>query len=249
MRTHGFTLVELLVGMFIALLVVMAAWAAVKATTQAARRVTDDNTMWHDARISLLALGTNIQNAGYMLDLTSGATPNPVVVRNQVAGNYLAPGGFQNQSLTLVTNVSGVPGQLQPDTWQWALSMSAQSGNPALLASESGVGSSVDEYADGVVALRFQVSCHNDPSTYYSNAQACPGGIADMRSVRVCMLVRELMPDPSNKIVATDVTFPDGSVYVVPSSNGAGCLHGDCTRYRHQLFIAEFPLRNLAWGL
>lgn len=249
MRQNGFSLVELLVGLIISLLVVAAAYAAVQSTSQAARRVTDDETVWHAARISLLALGENIQNAGYLIDLTVALAPNPVLVQSQTASNYTAPGGFGNQALTLVTNASGTPGMLQPDSWQWALALSPQSGNPALVASESGAGNAVDEYADGVVALRFQLSCRSDPSKYYANAQPCPGGIADARSVQVAMLVRDLMPSQTNRVVATRFTFPDGSLYVVPSSGGTGCLNGDCTRYRHQMFVAEFPLRNLAWGL
>lgn len=245
----AFSLIELLIGMVVSLIVMMAVFMSVKITSQAARRANDDETVWHAARISLLAIGENIQNAGYLINLSAPGAQSPALIQNSPTSNYTAPGGFVNQGLTLVDNISGNPGTQQLDTWNWTLATSAQTGNPSLIASESGVNSAVYEYADGVVAMRFQQSCHSDPSTYYKNGQACPGGVSDARSVQVAMLVRDLMPSQSNRVVATQFSFPDGSIYTVPANGGVGCINGDCTRYRHRLFVIEFPLRNLAWGL
>lgn len=66
------------------------------------------------------------------------------------------------------------------------------------------------------------------------------------RTVRIAMLARSTMPDRSYRGPTSYNLL--GANYVVPSSNGDGCVNGDCRPYRHQLFQTEIPLRNMIIG-
>ncbi len=254
---RGFSLIELLVGMLIALVVALAAYAVFKTSAMTARRVMATEAAWHGAELALLSMGKSVQQAGYLMDLSASGATSPVIAAANPAAAYQAPNGFATQQLSLTTNVSGVPGNVVSSTDVWSIGISATTGNPALLLTTTLNGTTTQsEYADGVVAMRFQFSCSSSPNQYVT--LVCPGGASDAKSVQIALLSRDASPDISVQVngksgaavvAASSYTFPDVSVYTVPTVGGVGCTNGDCTRYRHRLFVTELPLRNLNWGL
>ncbi len=246
-RQAGFGLIELMVGMLISLLVAVAAYSVFKASAMTARRVVDTEATWHDAELALMSLTQNIANAGYMMNLTAAGAINPVQV---APSGWTVPGlSTRSEKLTLTSNgTTGNPLTVIPVNSVWDIALNPVTGNPVTsnpsLQWTNGTAAPV-YYADGVLAMRFQFSCVSTPSAYQP---ACPGGITDMRSVQVALLVRGLQPDPSGQPVsAASYTFPDGSIYTVPAAP-CSAVQADCTTYRHQLFVTEVPLRNVNWA-
>ena len=246
-RARGFSLVELMVGLVISLIVALVAYAVLKGSAQAARRVVDNESAWHGAKLALLSMGKNLQEAGYLIDLTAPGAVAPIAAAAQNATAYTAPSGFPSLQISTITNTSGIPGVNTLSNSVWDIYISPTTANPALRQTVT-PGGTVTEYADGIVAMRFQFTCASATAQYYT--PACPGGVSDAKSVQIAMLSRGILPDPAGKVVALPAyTFPDGSIYTVPSTGGQGCVGGNCTLYRHQLFVTEVPLRNLYWGL
>ena len=243
-KQAGFGLIELMVGMLISLLVAVAAYSVFKASAMTARRVIDTEATWHDAELALMSLTQNIANAGYMMNLTAAGAINPVQV---APSGWTVPGlSTRSEKLTLTSNgTTGNPLTVIPVNSVWDIASNPATGYPSLQWTQwtNGTAAPAVYYADGVLAMRFQFSCVSTPSAYQP---ACPGGITDMRSVQVALLVRGLQPDPSGQPVsAASYTFPDGSVYTVPTSCSGQV---DCLTYRHQLFVTEVPLRNVNWA-
>ncbi len=246
-KQAGFGLIELMVGMLISLLVAVAAYSVFKASAMTARRVVETEATWHDAELALMSLTQNIANAGYMMDLQAAGATNPVQVANSTTWpdanlstsseklTLTSNGNVASNPLTTIISVNNV----------WDIASNPATGYPSLQWTQwtNGTAAPAVYYADGVLAMRFQFSCVSTPSAYQP---ACPGGITDMRSVQVALLVRGLQPDPSGQPVsAASYTFPDGSVYTVPTSCSGQV---DCLTYRHQLFVTEVPLRNVNWA-
>ena len=242
-KQAGFGLIELMVGMLISLLVAVAAYSVFKASAMTARRVIDTEATWHDAELALMSLTQNIANAGYMMNLTAAGAINPVQVANSTTWPD-ANLSTSSERLTLTSNgnVAGNPLVVIPVNSVWDIASNPVTGYPSLQWT-NGTAAPV-YYADGVLAMRFQFSCTSAPGAYQSTG--CPGGITDMKSVQVALLVRGLQPDPSGKPVsAASYVFPDGSIYTVPASCSG---QADCLTYRHQSFVTEVPLRNVNWA-
>lgn len=244
----GFGLIELLVGILIGLVILLAVYILFTQGLGAVNRITSSEAAWHDAKIAMLAMSYNTQNSGYLMDLTRSGATSPVVIAPE-SSTYVAPGSFASEQISNSLNTSGSPLTSTPSTTVWDIYVNAAN-QPTLrqTVTKGGVSTSQD-YAAGVVAMRFQLSCASSATQYY---MTCPGGASDARSVQIALLIRTLSPDPSNKntaVSAGSYTFPDSTVYSVPSTAGQGCVNGNCTLYRHQMLVTEVPLRNLNWGL
>lgn len=239
----GFGLIELLVGILIGLIILLAVYILFTQGLGAVNRIASSEAAWHDAKIAMLAMSNNTENSGYLMDLTQAGATSPVVIASDSSA------GTATQQLSVTTNTSGSPLTSTPSTVVWDIYVNAAT-QPTLrqTVTKGGV-STPQDYAAGVVAMRFQLSCASSATQYYMK---CPGGASDARSVQIALLIRTLSPDPSNKntaVSAASYTFPDSTVYSVPITAGQGCVNGNCTLYRHQMFVTEVPLRNLNWGL
>ena len=239
----GFGLIELLVGILIGLIILLAVYILFTQGLGAVNRIASIEAAWHDAKIAMLVMSNNTENSGYLMDLTQSGAISPVVIAAESSA------GTATQQLSVTTNASGSPLISTPSTVVWDIHWNTAR-QPTLrqTVTVGGITTSQD-YAAGVVAMRFQLSCASSTTQYY---MACPGKASDARSVQIALLIRTLSPDPSNKntaVSAASYTFPDGTAYTVPTTRAWGCVNGNCTLYRHQMLVTEVPLRNLNWGL
>ncbi|MCL4525751.1 MAG: PilW family protein [Gammaproteobacteria bacterium] len=68
-------------------------------------------------------------------------------------------------------------------------------------------------------------------------------------AVRIAMLARSTRYMPNETSPASFVMLPNQNLsYTVPTTNGPGCLQGDCRHYAYHLFESVVPVRNNIWG-
>jgi type IV pilus assembly protein PilW len=68
-------------------------------------------------------------------------------------------------------------------------------------------------------------------------------------AVRIAMLARSTRYMPNETSPASFIMLPNQNLsYTVPTTNGPGCLQGDCRHYAYHLFESVVPVRNNIWG-
>lgn len=68
-------------------------------------------------------------------------------------------------------------------------------------------------------------------------------------AVRIAMLARSTRYMPNETSPASFVMLPNQNLsYIVPTSNGPGCMQGNCRHYAYHLFESVVPVRNNIWG-
>ena len=68
-------------------------------------------------------------------------------------------------------------------------------------------------------------------------------------AVRIAMLARSTRYMPNETSPASFVMLPNQNLsYTVPTTNGPGCLQGNCRHYAYHLFESVVPVRNNIWG-
>ncbi|MHB1322226.1 MAG: PilW family protein [Acidithiobacillus ferrivorans] len=68
-------------------------------------------------------------------------------------------------------------------------------------------------------------------------------------AVRIAMLARSTRYMPNETSPASFIMLPNQNLsYTVPTTNGPGCLQGNCSHYAYHLFESVVPVRNNIWG-
>jgi len=108
--------------------------------------------------------------------------------------------------------------------------------------------------ASGVVDLQVRYIVKNTitgtiknmvtPEDYYSNYT--PFSNNPILAVQLAMLIRGTQYLPKSLSPSTFNIL--GTTYTVPTSNGPGCLQGNCRHYEYHLFQTIVPVRNGIWG-
>jgi type IV pilus assembly protein PilW len=105
--------------------------------------------------------------------------------------------------------------------------------------------------ARGVVDLQLEYGLGNNgaitqwvlPANYTASATQ------QILAVRIAMLARGTRYMPNETSPASFVMLPNQNLsYTVPTSNGPGCLQGNCRHYAYHLFESVVPVRNNIWG-
>ncbi|MDD2749375.1 PilW family protein [Acidithiobacillus sp.] len=105
--------------------------------------------------------------------------------------------------------------------------------------------------ARGVVDLQLEYGLGNNgaitqwvlPANYTASATQ------QILAVRIAMLARSTRYMPNETSPASFIMLPHQNLsYTVPTSNGPGCLQGNCRHYAYHLFESVVPVRNNIWG-
>jgi hypothetical protein len=243
----GVTLIELLIGLAIGVLVVLAALSLLLNITNASARVYQSHELSDAMRTSLSLVEQTVAEAGFgisdstrVIDVSATVTgvdiTNGVTVRSRPVAEPVLP----TLPAEIVTCVYGV--------------VQTVGVAPRLEINCNGAPVTV---ANGIVAFEVHSGC-TDALTgrvvRYRRANCLPTEFR--RSIRLATLVRANASDPvRDRRVADDsytfpatVESPSGAVYTVPTGTTGvanGCDgSGDCRTYRHRLVVTEVIPRN-----
>jgi prepilin-type N-terminal cleavage/methylation domain-containing protein len=243
---RGVTLIELLIGMAIGVLIMLAVFSVLLNVTQASARVVQTQDVSGAVRASvgyatrrLSEAGFGIVNAGGVLTIIPSAASG--------AGN-----SAQFRARTVANPMAAVlPGEIEICTLQ----ATPRANDSAIL--EEICGGTNRTVMAGTVAFEVHSGCSTGLTTRVSlyRRNECVAG-ETRRTLRTAILVRASVADPViGRLVAEDsYTFPattenpSGAIYTVPTGvNGlsAGCVgDGECRSYKHRLLVTETVPRN-----
>ncbi len=242
----GVTLIELLIGMAIGVLIMLAVFSVLLNVTQASARVVQTQDVSSAVRASVGYATRRLSDAGFGISTAGNVlTVNPSAA--SAAGN-----SAQFRSRTVDNPLAAVlPGELEICTLQ-----STPRANESAMLEEICVGTRRPIMA-GTVAFEVHSGCSTGLTTRvstYRRDECAPG--ETRRTLRTAILVRATVADPVvGRLVAEDTyTFPStvenpsGAIYTVPTrANGlsAGCAgDGECRSYKHRLLVTETVPRN-----
>lgn len=102
--------------------------------------------------------------------------------------------------------------------------------------------------ASGVVDIQMQYGLGTNGSvqSWVSPTNYTPSATQDIVAVQIAMLIRSTQYLPNSLSPASFNVL--GQTYTVPTSNGLGCLQGNCRHYQYHLFQSVIPVRNGIWG-
>jgi type IV pilus assembly protein PilW len=108
--------------------------------------------------------------------------------------------------------------------------------------------------AQGVVDLQilYGLGTKGKVQTWVSPQGYQPNTAQSILAVQVAMLIRSTRYLPNSLSPASfampSATGQQAQSYKVPTSNGPGCMKGNCRHYEYHLFQAIVPIRNNIWG-
>jgi type IV pilus assembly protein PilW len=105
--------------------------------------------------------------------------------------------------------------------------------------------------ARGVVDLQLEygLGINGAITQWVLPANYTPSATQQILAVRIAMLARSTRYMPNETSPASFIMLPHQNLsYTVPTSNGPGCLQGDCRHYAYHLFESVVPVRNNIWG-
>ncbi len=241
----GLTLIELLIGIAISVLIMLAAFTLLLNLTQSSARVVQTQDVSGAVRASvgyatrrLSEAGFGIPTSGTVLTVSAGSgstVGNAATFRSRTVSDAMAP---------------VLPGEIEICTLR-----AIPRPNDVPILEETCVGRPPRTIMTGTVGFEVHSGCsanRDQRVTQYRRDECAVGQIR--RTIRTTMLVRASTPDPVvGRLVAEDtysfpstVENPQGTTYVVPTlATGPfnGC-EGDCRQYKHRLLITETVPRN-----
>jgi Tfp pilus assembly major pilin PilA len=243
---RGVTLIELMIGLAIGVLVILAVLSLLLNMTHASARTAQTQDVSDAVRTSVGIVERAISDAGFGLRDTAA-----VLVAS--AGPILS--GHSN---TATIRSRSVPEPLTPavateiETCQFLVKTVAGS-TPALVRRCAvGIFAPVETVVvNGAVAFETQSGCATGTTTRverYRLGECAAGEVR--RSVRLALILRATAPDPvPNRLVADDsYALPGGSIYTVPTGSvgiNDGCgFDGECRSFKHRLIVSEVIPRN-----
>ena len=101
--------------------------------------------------------------------------------------------------------------------------------------------------ANGVVDLQIQygLGTNGAVQNWVSAQRYTPSATQTIVAVQLAMLIRSTQYLPNSLSPASFSIL--GRPYTVPTSNGPGCLQGNCRHYEYHLFQSIIPVRNGIW--
>ncbi len=102
--------------------------------------------------------------------------------------------------------------------------------------------------ASGVVdiQMRYGIGSNGSIQSWVMPENYTPNATQSIVAVQLAMLIRSTRYLPNSLSPATFSIL--GNTYTVPTSNGPGCLQGNCRHYEYHLFQTVIPVRNGIWG-
>ncbi|MBU2860203.1 prepilin-type N-terminal cleavage/methylation domain-containing protein [Acidithiobacillus ferrooxidans] len=101
--------------------------------------------------------------------------------------------------------------------------------------------------ASGVVDMQIQygLGTNGAVQTWVTPKNYTPSATQNIVAVQLAMLIRSSRYLPNSLSPASFSIM--GKTYTVPTTNGPGCLQGDCQHYEYHLFQSVIPVRNGIW--
>jgi type IV pilus assembly protein PilW len=186
------------------------------------------------------------------------------VVHNSGLSNYNPSGGFQTLAGSIYPGLSSTAfvganfidlGSNNFTINQFTIGDSGGTATPTLYLTQYTANqtttSTRQALARGVVDLQLEYGLGNNgaitqwvlPANYTASATQ------QILAVRIAMLARSTRYMPNETSPASFVMLPHQNLsYTVPTSNGPGCLQGNCRHYAYHLFESVVPVRNNIWG-
>ena len=186
------------------------------------------------------------------------------VVHNSGLSNYNPSGGFQTLAGSIYPGLSSTAfvganfidlGSNNFTINQFTIGDSGGTATPTLYLTQYTANqtttSTRQALARGVVDLQLEYGLGSNgaitqwvlPANYTASATQ------QILAVRIAMLARSTRYMPNETSPASFVMLPHQNLsYAVPTSNGPGCLQGNCRHYAYHLFESVVPVRNNIWG-
>ncbi|MCE5394166.1 MAG: PilW family protein [Acidithiobacillus sp.] len=101
--------------------------------------------------------------------------------------------------------------------------------------------------ATGVVDLQllYGLGSNGSVQKWVSPSNYTPSAAQQIIAVQLALLIRGTQYLPNSRSPASFNLL--GQTYTVPTSNGPGCLQGNCRHYEYHLFQTIIPVRNGIW--
>ncbi len=236
---RGVTLIELMIGIAIGVLVVLAAMSLLLNMTHASARVAQTQDVSDAMRSSVGLVGRAVAEAGFGIsDVAAHVSITPaLVLRSRMLPEPMQP---------------LAAGEIRVCTFRID---SPANADPILVRQCDG--GAAETVVQGAVAFEAHSGCSAATTTRVARYRLgnCIAG-ETRRSVRIAILVRANAPDPvPDRLVADDtytlpatVDTPGGTIYTVPTGTAGaanGCdVAGECRSYKHRLLVTEVIPRN-----
>jgi Prokaryotic N-terminal methylation motif len=247
----GVTLIELLIGLAIGVLVILAVFSIMLNLTQASARVVQSADVSGAVRASAGYANRRLTEAGF------GISSTGTVLAVQAGSGTAAGNSAQFRSRTVAEPMTAV---LPSEIEDCNLRSTPRANQSPILEEICGIApasTTARTIMTGTVALEVHSGCSTGLTTrvtVYRRGECAAG--ERRRTVRTAILVRAAAPEPvQNRLVAEDqYTFPStaenagGAIYTVPTGPAGvlvGCEgNGDCRVYRHRMLVTESVPRN-----
>lgn len=263
----GFSLVDVMVGMVIALLGVIIIFQVFSVSEGIKRTTTSGGDALQNGASALFALERSLKEAGYGIFSSTNLAPLPADPAGTAPVTITA--GATNASDSIVMNyrqnwdfgsfppdpvvfASAVPPALTVETISVITNCNGNGSTlPQLCSSVNGV------ISDGIVLLKAEYGTDaNANGVIDANewSQAVPANPWSVYAIRIAIVARSAQPEkPSVAGGACDTTtaFPtwiDSAALPLNLSGNVGLAAGDDWKcYRYKTFENTVPLRNVAW--
>lgn len=262
----GFSLVEVMVGMVIALLGIIIVFQVFSISEGIKRTTTSGGDALQNGASALFTLERALKEAGYGLFSSTNLAPLPADPAG-TAPVSVTPGAAasQSDSLTISYRQNWDFGSFPPDPVVFpsavppALTVETFSVNnqAQLVSSVNGV------IADGIVLLKTEYGDDTDGDGGINNnewSQDPPANVMAVYAVRVAVVARSAQPEkPPAACVPAVVPCPCNTTTVFPtwiasatfpldlSANTGLAVGDDWKCYRYKAFETTVPLRNVIW--
>lgn len=242
---NGFTLIELIIALFVSGLVMAAVVTVYTAQTRSYTKQDDIADIQQNLRGALMLMPMEIRIAGCDPTETKVAQIRPVTkncfqftrdIRSNTVGSNDADGDVDDPDENIAygfaanidTNNNGIVDNGGAD-WSGIASLGRQSGNPGNVCAGAGGAPGFQPLADNIEALEFNYIL-SDGTT--SSAPANP---QDIRVVRVSILARASFP-ASDFVHSGSYTTASGQIWTPPQD-----------RFRRRLVILNIQPRNMGY--
>jgi len=255
----GFSLVDIMVGMVIALLGVIIIFQVFSVSEGIKRTTTSGGDALQNGASALFSLERSLKGAGYGFFSSTNLAPLPADPANTPPVAITVGAANTSDSLVMRYRLNWDFGSFPPDPTVFAaatppaltvetVSVNAQA---QLVSDLNGV------ISDGIALMKVEYGTDvNGNGIIETNewSQAAPGNVLSVLAVRIAVVARSAQPEkPSVAGGACNTTtvFPswiDSAAVPLDLSGNTGLAVGDDWKcYRYKTFENTVPLRNVIW--
>lgn len=262
----GFSLVDVMVGMVIALLGVIIIFQVFSVSEGIKRTTTSGGDALQNGASALFALERSFKEAGYGIFSSTNLAPLPADPLG-TAPVAIVPGAAANvpDSIVMRYRQNWEFGSFPPDPVVFAaavppaltvetISVNAQA---QLVSSANTNGVIVNNViSDGIVLLKAEYGTDaNADGVINANewTQAAPANVLSVYAVRLAVIARSAQPEKPRVVGGacdTTTVFPtwiDSAALPLDLSGNVGLTGDDWKCYRYKTFENTVPLRNVVW--